>query len=278
MESQNFTDDQGKCKCTYEGISSSIKMINHNLESTLLLLTKGKDIIQQFCTENEKETAHKKSGNIDFDAILNQFEQQPSSSQSTTALSFDDEESCFNLENMGNKQLTCEQTTSEVINGADEGCLDDKQQCLLNILSHIARNSILVQEQVRKALYKHELLQKELLLMKRRHSTPSDLSSTSIYASIISEQSSVVPRGTPSSIYKSELLNSDYVRLNPVKPTLSPSFSNKPPKRLPADVTFLNSILPNGVWSSKTYRRTKYNQYNTESSKRRRLKMDQEIT
>ncbi|KRZ81007.1 hypothetical protein T10_6872 [Trichinella papuae] len=281
MDSQNSTDDQGKCKCTYGGISSSMKMINSNLESTLLLLTEAKDNIQKFCTENEEETANTKSGNIDFDAILNQFEQQPSSSQSTAGLSFDNEENCFNFENMVNKRLTCEQTTSEVINGTDEGCLDDKQQCLLNTLSHIAQNSILVLEQVRKTLYKHQLLQKELLLVKRRHSVPSDLSSTSIYGGIISEQ--IVSNGTPSSLYKPpEQLDltspySDCVRLHPTKPRLSPSFSNKPPKRLPADVVFLNSILPNGIWS-QSCRRTKYNQNKTESSKRRRLKMDQEIT
>ncbi|KRZ19024.1 hypothetical protein T11_4629 [Trichinella zimbabwensis] len=275
MDSQNSTDDQGKCKCTYGGISSSMKIINSNLESTLLLLTEAKNNIQKFCTENEEETAHTKSGNIDFDAILNQFEQQPSSSQSTATLSFDNEENCFNFENMVNKRLTCEQTTSEVINGTDEGCLDDEQQCLLNTLSHIGRNSNLVLEQVRK------LLQKELLLVKRRHSVPSDLSSTSIYGGIISEQ--IVSNGTPSSLYKPpEQLDltspySDCVRLHPTKPRLSPSFSNKPPKRLPADVVFLNSILPNGIWS-QSCRRTKYNQNKTESSKRRRLKMDQEIT
>ncbi|KRY43205.1 hypothetical protein T01_12609 [Trichinella spiralis] len=258
-----------KCKCTYGGISSSIRMINNNLENTLLLLTEGKDCTRQFCTENEEETARTKSGNVDFDAILNQFEQQPSSSQSTAALSFDDEENCFSFENMENRRLTCEQTKSEVVNGTDEGCLDDKQQCLLNTLSHIAKNSILVQEQVRKALHSHQLLQKELLLVKRRHSVPSDLSSRSIYADIISDQSSLGSSGTQTSIHKQpELFDlstpySDSVRLYRTKLRLSPSFNNKPPKRLPADVTFLNSIR---------------NQNKTESSKRRRLKMDQEIT
>ncbi|KRX27906.1 hypothetical protein T07_3947 [Trichinella nelsoni] len=283
MASQHSSDDEGKCKCTYGGISSSIRMINNNLENTLLLLTEGKDCTRQFCTENEEETARTKSGNVDFDAILNQFEQQPSSSQSTAALSFDDEENCFSFENMENRRLTCEQTKSEVVNGTDEGCLDDKQQCLLNTLSHIARNSILVQEHVRKALHSHQLLQKELLLVKRRHSVPSDLSSTSIYADIISDQSSLGPSGTQTSIHKQpELLDlstpySDNVRLYRTKLRLSPSFNNKPPKRLPADVTFLNSILPNGIWS-QSGRRTKCNQNKTESSKRRRLKMDQEIT
>ncbi|KRX50744.1 hypothetical protein T05_13591 [Trichinella murrelli] len=260
MASQHSSDDQGKCKCTYGGISSSIRMINNNLVNTLLLLTEGKDCTRQFCTENEEVTASTKSGNVEFDAILNQFEQQPSSSQSTAALSFDDEENCFSFENMENRRLTCEQTKSEVTNGADEGCLDDKQ-----------------------ALHSQQLLQKELLLAKRRHSVPSDLSSTSIYADIISDQSSLGSSGTQTSIHKQpELLdlstpNSDSVRLYRTKLRLSPSFNNKPPKRLPADVTFLNSILPNGIWS-QSCRRTKCNQNKTESSKRRRLKMDQEIT
>ncbi|KRX52846.1 hypothetical protein T09_11172 [Trichinella sp. T9] len=332
MASQHSSDDQGKCKCTYGGISSSIRMINNNLVNTLLLLTEGKDCTRQFCTENEEETARTKSGNVEFDAILNQFEQQPSSSQSTAALSFDDEENCFSFENMENRRLTCEQTKSEVINDADEGCLDDKQIeffsyqrgffillplfCIGQLVSleEISLEAMLFYEHAcnfeasifavlvkhivsccqefdfspractqGSALHSQQLLQKELLLAKRRHSVPSDLSSTSIYADIISDQSSLGSSGTQTSIHKQpELLdlstpNSDSVRLYRTKLRLSPSFNNKPPKRLPADVTFLNSILPNGIWS-QSCRRTKCNQNKTESSKRRRLKMDQEIT